>query len=369
MGNIAVCCHYDNEDYKDKRIEMQDNDVSYEQNLYYNKYKIMERYNPTIDENFDNLNESSIIGIKDFNSTSYINVNLQVLSRLKFFTDYLDVKIKINENQSLKNLKYIFDNLLKGYPCNSDIKNFISEIGHLDNNNEKKIQIGNDALNFHLFMLDYINSCISNNSAISKDDFKNENAEIPQIEILKLRENFQKSFENEIKEIFYFGIINSSNDSSCDNCKFIFTNFQIISQQYLEISHYNELETFQKNIDNIIFVKKIQETKCKNCNLINNINYTQQILNYPKYLLIKIELIKGLDIDKINDIRIIDMEYRLNNIIFAQEKEENSHEYCVSTNINGVWYHCDNNNVVSIRTHNLLNNSYILYYNKVESTH
>ena len=365
MGNVANCCHYNNEEEKDKKIQKQNLDFSFEQNLFYNQNKVVDNNKPINDEN---LNESSIIGIMDFNSTSYINVNLQILSRLKFFTDYLDIKLRIKKNNtSLKNLKTIFDNLLKGFPCNSDIKNFISEIGHLNNNNESKIKIGNDALNFHIFMLDYINNCISVNTLISKDNFKNENTAISQIEIFNLRESFRMSFENEIKEMFYLGII-SSNNSSCDTCQFIFQHFQITSLHFIDLSPYNELDAFQKNIDKIVFERQNQETNCEKCNSKNNIIHTQQIINYPKYLLIKIELMDGLDIDLMNEITILKKKYILNNIIFAQDKDENINEYCVSTKLNGVWYHCDNNNVVSIKKDNLLNNSYILYYSRVEAT-
>jgi ubiquitin C-terminal hydrolase len=76
----------------------------------------------------------------------------------------------------------------------------------------------------------------------------------------------------------------------------------------------------------------------------------------------------GLDLDKISDINLHKRRYSLSNIIFTQDKDENVKEYTVSTKINSVWYYCDNNNNVSILKEYLLNNSYVLYYTRIEAT-
>jgi hypothetical protein len=92
------------------------------------------------------------------------------------------------------------------------------------------------------------------------------------------------------------------------------------------------------------------------------------MINYPKYLPVKMELMDGIDIDTISELRLHKRRYVLSNIIFAQDREENSKEYTVSTKLNTVWYYCDNNNNVSQLKEYLLNNAYILYFTRIDST-
>lgn len=368
MGNSNLCCNYDPKREKHDKLPTKNYDpnFSYDQNLIEQQQIHDINPNPILDED---LNESSIIGIADFNSTSYINVNLQVLSRLKYFTDFIDIKLKMKGNfQGLKNLKIIFSNLFKGFPCNSDIKNFINEIGHLDEDSENKIKVGNDALNFHDFILDYINKLCYKEKVISKDNYSNEDSPLSQKEILKLKEDFRMSFENEIKEMFYLGYICSYNNSNCEVCKSFLPKYEISSFSHIDLSTYNKEQTMQKNIDHLIFETKLIEILCHKCNSRINVKEYNTILNYPKYLIVKMELINGLELEKISQIKLHKKMYALSNIIFTQDKEENIKEYTVSTKLNAVWYYCDNNNNVSILKDYSLNNTYVLYYSRIDAT-
>ena len=367
MGNFNLCCNYDRNTNKNEKKPSRNNDLnlSYDNNLIEQQFNDS-KTNPVFEQD---LNESSIIGIADFNSTSYINVNLQVFSRLKYFIDFLDIKMKMNGNiKEIKNLKFIFNNLFKGFPCNSEIKNFISEIGHLDIDSDSKIKVGNDALNFHEFMLDYINNLCYKDKHLMKDYFINENNQLSQREIFKLKEDFRLSFENEIKEMFFLGVISSFNSSSCENCQLILNKYETTSFSHINLSSFENQETIQNNIENLFYETKMIQIKCNKCSTINNVKEAMQILNFPKYLLIKLKLIDGLELDKIMEIKLRKKLYTLANIIFTQDREENLKEYSISTKISNSWFYCDNNNNVSILRDYSLNNSYLLYYTRQEST-
>jgi hypothetical protein len=367
MGNETICCICQTRKELNELDPLPQNEMrlSYNRNLINRQIK----FESLSKNNIDNeINDLSLIGITDFNSTSYINVNLQILSRLKYFIDFIDIKINMmKEAQPLRNLKNIFTNLFKGFPCNSDIKNFITDIGHFEKEKESTSMIGNDALDFHVFMIEFINNLIFKDKPLLKNYDNKGKIPITNREILNKKEWFRMCFENEIQEMFYIGYMNLFSNSECAKCYNMYSKLELFCLSFIDLSSYYKSESLQENLDRTLYEAKMNLLDCDKCGIKNNVREVNQIINYPKYLLIKLPLMQGLDIDKISEIKIQKREYNLSNIIFSEIDEDSINKYTFSTKINSIWYYCNNNNVSTLKGY-LLDNCYVLYFSRVEKT-
>ena len=373
MGIITNCCvHANNDDDKDQnnnnqaKVDLQ-KIISAKSRLGVKEESYNSR-NVSI-RKFNSINYKPYVGIKNYRNSNFINVNLQILSRLTYFKDFVNIMGRTSKTSNLiQNFIKIMNNISQGIPLDSFYSIFIDEV--ILNDNLKDSQ----PISFHLFFLENLCQTVYGTDLIF-NEYKLGDNEISIKNVDVNKEKFLTEFSsNEIKMKFITGFLNLV----VKHCKNIKCNYktQEINSSILPFIEFkveaqnDEIFSLQDSL-NLIYFDKQHDGKCERCGKINSkfILINKILINHPKYLIIKIVNNNRIPLEltyiKNRQILFFSKNYEIFSIIsksITPGEDYKTNEFSCSIKIDYKWISFKDDLITVIDEDNLFENCYILYY-------
>lgn len=273
-----------------------------------------------------NSNKRGHIGIVSIENNSFIIVILQVISRLSFFRDFLNImsKASLVKSPFLKNLIYVMNKLSSGLSCNEEVNTVITSLS--------LAELINPLMVFKN-LLERIHSDLYNNELIL-GNYSLSNEETSQKSLADLKDKFRVEFDIEIKSKFFTGYLNIIT-KNCKNIKCGYKDIHIKSETFpfIELTLKDETNpSLQKEIE-LLYSDKNLEGECEKCQKSSNkaITVNRIVINLPKYLFIKVyNCIGNIDLNLLKRLpfRYFNKNYELISIIQSKENDDGSVYFC-----------------------------------------
>jgi len=232
-------------------------------------------------------------------------------------------------------------------------------------------------INFHLFFLDKL-CYIVYHSELIFNDYKFNNEDISNKGVDLIKSNFSEEFAaNDIKLKFFTGFLNFYS-KQCQNvkCNYKFQEvfssvFPFVELKFSSIEKEDGESLIQEKLNNIYYDKQT-EGKCEKCDKVNKkyISHSKYLINYPKYLIIKInnqDKIK-LHYSKNKQLIFFSKSYELFAVICelstpgGNNNEELVSDYSCSIKIDYNWINFNDDIVTIVDEDFLFDNCNCLYY-------
>jgi hypothetical protein len=369
MGIVTNCCTHANDEDREKEKENEKNKADI-QKIISSKSFVNKEEGPNSKmtaRKFNSINYKPYVGISNYKESGFINVNLQILSRLTYFKDFVNIMGKTSKAPLLiQNFIKIMNNISQGIQLDVAYKNFIEEI------NEKHQFTEHLPINFHLFFLDKLCHTVYG-SDLYFHEYKLGEDEISVKNVEAIKGNFSNEFsQNDIKLKFFTGFLNV-NIKNCKNLKCNLKSQEMYSTTLPFIDlRIDSSEQFilQEKINQLYFDKQI-EGKCERCGKINNkfIVNNKMLINVPKYLIIRLINKENISLDlsylKNKQLVYFSKNYEIFSIISQVSTpggEANSMEFSCTIKIDYKWINFNDDMITIVDEDNLFNNSYMLYF-------
>ena len=184
--------------------------------------------------NFNNINNTRLIGLENIGATCYMNATLQCFININSLTKYLlteSIYKQIDNNEELYGLSRGYCHLLEKVCLDDEIKNYYApkefkSVISLKNPLFQGIN-ANDSKDLINFMLEIMNSELSKLNELPNVIDKKDNIMLDPNNFLLILENFRDEFSKSNKSIIaqnFFFIIQTNN--KCVGCQYLKYNFQ-----------------------------------------------------------------------------------------------------------------------------------------------
>jgi hypothetical protein len=372
MGIVSNCCTQANND-DERDAENENNQTKADiQKIISSQPLLSKEEMRTGKMSLKRLNTVSYkpyIGIQNYKNSGFINVNLQILSRLTYFKDFVNIMGKTLKSSILiQNFIKIIDSISHGVALDNSYIKFVDEVL------EKHQFIEISPLNFLLFFLDKLSQAIYG-AELAFDQYKLGVDEISTKNVENLKGKFTSEFSfNDIKTKFFTGFLTNI-AKQCKNIKCTYKSQEVFStvQPYLEITvdpNKDKEFNLQDRVNSFYFDKQI-EGECERCGKINKkyILTNRMLINNPKYLIILIQNKEGIPLDlsylKNKQLVFFSKNYEIFSIVSQHNTPGESEipaDYSCSIKIDYKWINFNDDIITIVDEDNLFNNSYILYY-------
>ena len=369
MGVTNCCTHAGNEEDKDQngisQAKSDLNKIITANSLLGAKQENLKSRNDSNVKKLNSISYKPYIGISNYQNSNFINVNIQILSRLTYFKDFIIIMGKTSKSSSLiQNFIKIISNISQGIQMDSSYNLFIEEIF------EKVNFLEFEPLNFHTFFLEklcqtvYGKKLIFNNFALGDQEISIKSVDLE-------KEKFSAEFlENEIKIKFFTGYLNFQS-SHCKNIKCNYKSQEICSKVLPFIECYVSVDAkfCLQDIINSIYFDKQSEGECNRCGKVNKkFKLCKKVLiNYPKYLIIKIinkqQIPLELMYEQDKQIVFFSKNYEIFSIItHSSTNAEGNQTFSCSIKIDYKWVNFNDDIIKIIDEDNIFDDCIILYY-------
>lgn len=372
MGIVTNCCTQANNE-EERDAENENNQTKADiQKIISSQPLLPKEEIRTGKKSLKRLNSVSLkpyIGIPNYKNSGFINVNLQILSRLTYFKDFVNIMGKIPKSPSLiQNFIKIVNSINHGVVLDNSYVNFVDEVY------EKSEFTTTFPLDFLFFFFEKLNSAIYG-SELLFDNYQLGYDEINSKSVENLKGKFLSEFSfNEIKTKFFTGFL-TVNVKHCKNIKCNMKCQEVYSTvlPFLEI-HINPDSLKEFNLQdkiNSFYFDKQDEGECERCGKINKkyILTNRMLINNPKYLIILIQNKEGLPLDlsyiKNKQLVFFSKNYEIFSIVSRHSTPGESSvptDYSCSIKIDYKWINFNDDMITIVDEDNLFINSYILYY-------
>jgi len=376
MGIVSNCCVHANNNDEDKD---QNNQAKADLQKVIDAGAFLHKddntSNSKVVRKFNAVNYKPYIGITNYRNSNFINVNLQILSRLTYFKDFVNIMGKTAKSSSLiQNFIKIMNNLAQGISLDSCYTEFIDEILSKHNFTEQQ------PINFHLFFLEKLCQSVYGGDLMF-NDYKLGDDEITNKFVENVKTNFTGEFTvNDIKLKFFTGFLNLIG-KYCKNVKCNYKNQELystvlpfieIKYSLNEVAENKEAPTLQEKINSVYFDKQ-HEGKCDKCGKVHNkyLVNNKIFINHPKYLIIKVNNKDNIPLEwvylKNKQIIFFSRNYELFSVI-SEVKTPGSNdmaaipEFSCTIKIDYKWINFNDDMITVIDEDNLFQNCYMLYY-------